>query len=367
MRLICPNCDAQYEVDAALIPAAGRDVQCSNCGTTWFQETQETIRLTPAERVEPEPAAASAGPSGHGLTREAAAFFGHSGPVAPEDDDYEDEEPAFAGVAPPRPAPPPEPAVASARSAQEPASGVELYDEAEIAPAPAQDREADVVGEATPEPEPETAEVREADVAEPVTAEDDPEEDEAASTETPARPELDAAVLGILRAEAEREIAARRAEAEGVEAPSEPVPSRADEGREAVEARTARLRGLDDEEEAGEVSGRRALLPDIDEINSTLTATSDRADASRIDEDVPPEVTRKRRSGFRMGFSLVMLTVAVLILLYLFAPMIGAAVPGLEPVLAGYVDWANGVRQSVDGYLERSISSLTDFLVKLSS
>ena len=38
MRLICPNCGAQYEVDDAVIPDAGRDVQCSNCGHTWFQQ-----------------------------------------------------------------------------------------------------------------------------------------------------------------------------------------------------------------------------------------------------------------------------------------------------------------------------------------
>ncbi len=37
MRLICPNCDAQYEVDASLIPETGRDVQCSDCGHVWFQ------------------------------------------------------------------------------------------------------------------------------------------------------------------------------------------------------------------------------------------------------------------------------------------------------------------------------------------
>lgn len=37
MRLICPNCDAQYEVDASLIPAEGRDVQCSACGHVWFR------------------------------------------------------------------------------------------------------------------------------------------------------------------------------------------------------------------------------------------------------------------------------------------------------------------------------------------
>lgn len=37
MRLICPNCEAQYEVDPSQIPAAGRDVQCSNCDYAWFQ------------------------------------------------------------------------------------------------------------------------------------------------------------------------------------------------------------------------------------------------------------------------------------------------------------------------------------------
>lgn len=37
MRLTCPNCSARYDVDEAMVPAGGRDVQCSNCSTTWFQ------------------------------------------------------------------------------------------------------------------------------------------------------------------------------------------------------------------------------------------------------------------------------------------------------------------------------------------
>ncbi|KMK66471.1 zinc-ribbon domain-containing protein [Puniceibacterium sp. IMCC21224] len=37
MRLICPNCGAQYEVPKDVVPLGGRDVQCSNCGNTWFQ------------------------------------------------------------------------------------------------------------------------------------------------------------------------------------------------------------------------------------------------------------------------------------------------------------------------------------------
>ena len=37
MRLICPSCDAQYDVPAGVIPQGGRDVQCSDCAHTWFQ------------------------------------------------------------------------------------------------------------------------------------------------------------------------------------------------------------------------------------------------------------------------------------------------------------------------------------------
>ncbi len=37
MRLICPNCATQYEVDDSAVPAAGREVQCGSCASTWFQ------------------------------------------------------------------------------------------------------------------------------------------------------------------------------------------------------------------------------------------------------------------------------------------------------------------------------------------
>jgi predicted Zn finger-like uncharacterized protein len=43
MRLICPSCRAQYEVDDDAIPANGRDVQCSSCSTTWFQPHALTL------------------------------------------------------------------------------------------------------------------------------------------------------------------------------------------------------------------------------------------------------------------------------------------------------------------------------------
>lgn len=36
MRLLCPKCDAEYEIPDDVIPAEGRDVQCSGCQETWF-------------------------------------------------------------------------------------------------------------------------------------------------------------------------------------------------------------------------------------------------------------------------------------------------------------------------------------------
>jgi predicted Zn finger-like uncharacterized protein len=36
MRLTCPNCGAEYDVEDAMVPAAGRHVQCTACHTRWF-------------------------------------------------------------------------------------------------------------------------------------------------------------------------------------------------------------------------------------------------------------------------------------------------------------------------------------------
>jgi len=51
MRLTCPNCGAQYEVPDEVIPQEGRDVQCSNCGDTWYQAHPDH----PEAATEPEP------------------------------------------------------------------------------------------------------------------------------------------------------------------------------------------------------------------------------------------------------------------------------------------------------------------------
>lgn len=54
MRLTCPNCGAQYEVPDDVIPADGRDVQCSNCGTTWFQPHKDAMARDRAPEDEPD-------------------------------------------------------------------------------------------------------------------------------------------------------------------------------------------------------------------------------------------------------------------------------------------------------------------------
>ena len=67
MRLICPNCGAQYEIDVTLLPEEGRDVQCSNCRHAWYQrgpdiesvQEEEDSGFEPAEAA-PEPVAETA-------------------------------------------------------------------------------------------------------------------------------------------------------------------------------------------------------------------------------------------------------------------------------------------------------------------
>jgi predicted Zn finger-like uncharacterized protein len=55
MRLTCPNCSAQYEVPDEVIPEDGREVQCSACEETWFQE-----KYPVASKAEPEAKSATA-------------------------------------------------------------------------------------------------------------------------------------------------------------------------------------------------------------------------------------------------------------------------------------------------------------------
>jgi len=57
MRLICPNCDAQYEVPDDAIPPGGRDVQCSNCQLSWFQTEKPIVPGRDTSKPEAAPVA----------------------------------------------------------------------------------------------------------------------------------------------------------------------------------------------------------------------------------------------------------------------------------------------------------------------
>lgn len=83
MRIVCPKCVAQYEVDESAIPEQGREVQCANCEHIWFQDY---IDMLP-ERIKAD---AEAGEDRifDGLDKAEAEF--HSARATPELDDDDD-------------------------------------------------------------------------------------------------------------------------------------------------------------------------------------------------------------------------------------------------------------------------------------
>lgn len=54
MRITCPNCLAQYDIDDTLLPKGGREVQCSACDHIWFQ-TPSRPKAESARAIEPAP------------------------------------------------------------------------------------------------------------------------------------------------------------------------------------------------------------------------------------------------------------------------------------------------------------------------
>lgn len=290
MRITCPNCAAQYEVDDALIPEAGRDVQCSNCGKGWFQ----TKAAAPSvERPEPPPEPPSEPPA----------------QIDPE------PQPS---IAEPEPSEEPEaPAETPGASGGARAGRVALLDENDLPPdfKPTQDSPG-----FAPPPQP------------------------------PRTRRIDETVLSVLREEAEREVAARRAAGAPLESqPELGLPE---------EPQRRPVRGTAPEAAAVAPGGRRDRLPDIDELNSTLRSNSDRTaePAAPADE---PEMIERRRRGFRLGFGLMLLVAAALIALYVGADWLAAAVPDLAPLIASYVDWANGVRIWLDGVLNAGVEAIS--------
>ncbi|MEM8592064.1 MAG: zinc-ribbon domain-containing protein [Pseudomonadota bacterium] len=157
-----------------------------------------------------------------------------------------------------------------------------------------------------------------------------PEPEEAA---IPRRRQLESAVVDVLRQEAEYEARARAEEA-GLEY-QEDLPL-AEPERPAAPA-------LEQEDVSRPPSSRRDLLPDIDEINSTLRATSERKTAQKATPQEIKEVQRQRR-GFRTGFGLSLFLLGLFAAAYSYSGALSEQIPAIAGALESYVEWVNGGR-----------------------
>lgn len=375
MRLICPNCSAQYEIDATLIPDEGRDVQCSNCGHTWFElpPAPPAFADAPVADVGEDEAAveapeAASPASGVEDVRAAEPYEADAEAGEPEYDDAPEDEPEDASEPDAEPEPKPE------AQAEPDGDDADTADEPETEPVA--EPVAEPVGEPDDDHDHDHDDTERSTAAKAIAAASEDIERSAPAPSDPfaaaaaagasfqKRRAPDDATLEILREEAERELAQRR------NAPSTPLETQTDmefdevQGRStpsrALRARMARERTDEPEAKArgrektpdpriqstdeSYEAPRRDLLPDIDEINSSLKARKGRpADPEVADAD--------RRRGFRAGFVLMILLAAVMIFAYAWAPAIAGLVPALEGPLLVYVDWANGVRDWIDGVL----------------
>ena len=61
MRLICPSCDARYEVPAGLIGEKGREVRCTNCDHLWYVPPPPMFPALEAPALPPQAEAEDAG------------------------------------------------------------------------------------------------------------------------------------------------------------------------------------------------------------------------------------------------------------------------------------------------------------------
>ena len=403
MRLICPVCGAQYEVDGGMIPAEGRDVQCSACGKVWLATPGRTAGAQPETRPEPrtervpdakpETAAGDGPAAGAPAAQEAwrgaqTASETEAGPVA---EAAPEAEAASAGAgAESKTA---EPAMET-RSAGKPVSGKEAETGSDSA----------AFAKGAP-----VSEAARAD-APPGAGEMPPEE-----PMPPARRTVTPAIADILRAEAKRERAARAAEAQATLERQDEFPLTAPEGAASGAGRgpgsdlgkgvTGRAEGgtteggdpsddlaaaikkiVADEANrmvtdvsavrgaasldvpaasvrAGEppaltpaqlsAASRRDRLPDIEEISSTLSP----AVALPLDED-EPEPRRRSRSGFRLGFAIVLLLSALMAMVYVYAPRIIAEVPQSETYVRAYADAVDDGRLWLDRNLNRVLDAV---------
>ena len=339
MRLVCPNCAAQYEVAEDTIPATGRDVQCASCGKTWFQPPASAFLQAAAEAVT----------SGSDAEAEEAA-------------DTTDDD-----------GPPPEFRRARPKSSVDPSVLDILRREAE--------READVrVAEEAEDAAEEAAAEEEGELP----AEDQPEA--AAEAESDSRSLAERARDARARLNANRDSERRAAEAEADEPEYEDTGYEEDtvadieEAEEEDELTTPEADVFDDvpapaaelpEETAAPAvapAPRRPArpdrpkrdLPDVDELNSTLRSASDKGRAQ--EQDLYSDTGQARSGTGRIGFYLAVLLTLILMAVYALAPQITAAVPAAAGAIDGFVSVINMLRQGLDGAVTWLIETATNLL-----
>lgn len=357
MRLVCPNCEAKYEVPDDAIPEGGRDVQCSSCGHAWFQgrpEIEAAVEEEAALYGDNLPAAEGHAADTAIATPEAAATAAPEAWPEAADEAKPDLEPTEEEHWPEAPAAGAEEAVAT-----EAPAGVSAVPET-AAPEGTDDALAALLGQdggddaSSPDPAPEAS---------------------APPAATPPRQDLDDDVLAILREEAQREEEARRNEARRAEdrrAEAEgQMQVQPDLGVEAAapaaaltptQRRLAMLKGKDPDApppEPARPAARRDLLPDVEEINSTLQPSDGGADPD-AEIDALPDLTRSR-SSFRNGFFLMFLLLIIAAAIYMAAPKLIEQFPSMEGTLTNYVAnvdslrlWLNEMMNSATAWLNGS-------------
>ncbi|MCH2165832.1 MAG: hypothetical protein MK098_14465 [Marinovum sp.] len=207
---------------------------------------------------------------------------------------------------------------------------------------------------------------------------------------------MDPKVADVLREEAEFEARARAAEQAQIETQTELglddlEPHHDEAARRAAEARTRmeRIRGGQEGSDeassptrtsrttattaAGAVAAaaaaettRRDLLPDVEEINSTLRANDDRTSQQDIEEP-HREFSPKQKGGFSSGFLLIAALAATGVMMYVFAPQISEQVPQASVPLDQYVDSVDQGRRWLDGQILALLAQLDGLTERLSN
>ncbi len=322
-------------------------MQCSNCGDTWYQPPPGQAEPTEQESLQAHFARVDS-------ELEADAAKIESEPSATVDETLDSSEDLSTTEEETPDLTPNDPS----ESAQEILEPVQSeVQEATVPSDPVEDVE-DLETKDPPYDRPNIDDIEEATDND---AEEVSESSEPPQPRIPAR-ELDASIARILREEAAREQSAREQEVSGgleVQADLGLEQAPAEASKEQTRDRIGPMRGQPEApSEKQDAPARRDLLPDIEEISSSLGGEEGLASPSAQSAASSEQNAR----GFRTGFLLAVLIFITATVIYLTAHDISQSIPSLEGPLASYVDMVNAGRLQ----LAEQFSSLKDWLSHMS-